>query len=263
MRVETMFIPPSSSGDSLRAILLRKLLLLGLIIIGVTVLLTILLSQIHTASSLLLIFLSDFMLGLISGFSSRLMFRNQKGFLRFFSACAAFLLGEFLLGFFTGWKVGIGPLKVQNSNVDWIGLGQLLLGIGTIVLTLEAWHTQDMEVALPAPKQEFVRAAPHARQRQPTIPRPARQSRRGARPKVQSTSSVAVAVPPKSKRRRIYHRKPQLQFSVEVEHRCPYCLEAVRPNDARGIVECKVCHTLHHADCWAITGTCQVPHLNN
>jgi hypothetical protein len=25
-------------------------------------------------------------------------------------------------------------------------------------------------------------------------------------------------------------------------------------------VECQICHTLHHADCWAITGTCQVPH---
>jgi ribosomal protein L37AE/L43A len=47
------------------------------------------------------------------------------------------------------------------------------------------------------------------------------------------------------------------------EHRCPYCLEPVKRNDPRGVVECDVCHTLHHADCWAITGTCQVPHYNH
>jgi len=57
-------------------------------------------------------------------------------------------------------------------------------------------------------------------------------------------------------------RRPEVQFAPTQEHRCPYCLEIVQPNDPRGIVECKICHTLHHADCWAITGTCQVPHLN-
>jgi len=46
----------------------------------------------------------------------------------------------------------------------------------------------------------------------------------------------------------------------ETEHRCPYCLELVQKKDPRGIVECSICHTLHHADCWAVTGMCQVPH---
>jgi hypothetical protein len=49
---------------------------------------------------------------------------------------------------------------------------------------------------------------------------------------------------------------------VVEEHRCPYCLDAVARTDPRGVKECEVCHTLHHADCWAITGICQVPHLN-
>jgi hypothetical protein len=48
----------------------------------------------------------------------------------------------------------------------------------------------------------------------------------------------------------------------EEEHRCPFCLELVEPDDPRGIVECQVCHTQHHADCWAITGACQVPHYH-
>ena len=47
----------------------------------------------------------------------------------------------------------------------------------------------------------------------------------------------------------------------ETEHRCPYCLEVVVRNDPRGVTVCPICHTRHHADCWAVTGMCQVPHL--
>ena len=48
----------------------------------------------------------------------------------------------------------------------------------------------------------------------------------------------------------------------EEEHRCPYCLELVTKNDPRGITVCPICHTQHHADCWALTGVCQVPHYH-
>jgi hypothetical protein len=47
-----------------------------------------------------------------------------------------------------------------------------------------------------------------------------------------------------------------------VEDRCPYCLDIVKRNDPRGVKVCEVCGTPHHADCWSITGKCQVPHLN-
>lgn len=46
------------------------------------------------------------------------------------------------------------------------------------------------------------------------------------------------------------------------EHRCPYCLEIVEPRDPRGVEICPICRTHHHADCWAVTGTCQVPHFH-
>jgi hypothetical protein len=46
------------------------------------------------------------------------------------------------------------------------------------------------------------------------------------------------------------------------EHRCPYCLEEVASNDPRGVKICPICHTHHHADCWAVTGACQVPHYH-
>ena len=60
----------------------------------------------------------------------------------------------------------------------------------------------------------------------------------------------------------ILRAKPHVRLAAHEEHRCPYCLEEVQPRDPRGSIECPVCHTFHHKDCWDITGTCQVPHLN-
>jgi hypothetical protein len=62
------------------------------------------------------------------------------------------------------------------------------------------------------------------------------------------------------------HVKPNRRRAFRVrlvgdeERRCPYCLEEVRKKDPRGVKICPICHTYHHADCWAVTGTCQVPH---
>jgi ribosomal protein L37AE/L43A len=58
-----------------------------------------------------------------------------------------------------------------------------------------------------------------------------------------------------------FQRKSKVRLSLIEKHLCPYCLEPVVQNDPRGIVECEICHTLHHADCWAIAGSCQVPHF--
>ena len=77
---------------------------------------------------------------------------------------------------------------------------------------------------------------------------------------------------PRSKRRRLLRPKsgkPALanrgdgpRVMSVVEDRCPYCLDVIKRNDPRGIHTCDVCGTPHHADCWSITGKCQVPHLN-
>ncbi len=65
-----------------------------------------------------------------------------------------------------------------------------------------------------------------------------------------------------SRRRGVLRHRPDVRLATVEKHRCPYCLEDIKQNDRRGTVECPVCHTLHHKDCWDITGTCQVPHLN-
>lgn len=54
--------------------------------------------------------------------------------------------------------------------------------------------------------------------------------------------------------------RPKISLVGAEEHRCPYCLEEVDPNDPAGVVVCQVCHSYHHKSCWDITGTCQVPH---
>jgi hypothetical protein len=57
--------------------------------------------------------------------------------------------------------------------------------------------------------------------------------------------------------------RSQIHLSGEVEHRCPYCLEVVEKNDRRGVKVCPICQTRHHADCWGVTGVCQVPHQHD
>jgi hypothetical protein len=64
----------------------------------------------------------------------------------------------------------------------------------------------------------------------------------------------------RSTRRVTLTRPSQVKLVGKAENRCPYCLEVVEPDDPRGVKICPICHTYHHADCWAVTGTCQVPH---
>jgi hypothetical protein len=58
-------------------------------------------------------------------------------------------------------------------------------------------------------------------------------------------------------------RTRDVKLLGETEHRCPYCLELVKKNDARGVVICPECKTWHHKDCWDITGSCQVAHRHD
>ncbi len=62
--------------------------------------------------------------------------------------------------------------------------------------------------------------------------------------------------------RRGGHPRNGLRLISTVEDRCPYCFDVIKENDPRGVMVCEVCGTPHHADCWAVTHKCQVPHLN-
>lgn len=74
-------------------------------------------------------------------------------------------------------------------------------------------------------------------------------------------SPRAVSIPKKARKKgRLFGRK-NVQLGKTITSVCPYCLEEVTRNDPRGRVVCEICGTPHHADCWAITGKCEVPHL--
>jgi hypothetical protein len=255
MRVEAMStsIPPPT--EPLRSSLLRKLFLLALVVCALALGLRLLTGHIHTASLSLQIILSNAVCGLVSGTAARLVFRRQIRLLQFAAGIATLLGGQILLGLLTGWQIGVGPLEAGRPSVDWAGLGQLLLGSGTTLLALQAWR-REVVPPLPATKQP--------RAESPVVPstRTAKRVRRRTSHAEPIAAAASAPVAPRPKRKRGLRRTAQVQLSEEVEHRCPYCLELVEPDDPRGTVECKVCHTLHHADCWSITGACQVPHYN-
>jgi hypothetical protein len=63
--------------------------------------------------------------------------------------------------------------------------------------------------------------------------------------------------------RRSKGRRLPIRLVGKEEHRCPYCLALVDPQDPDGVVVCSTCHSYHHKSCWDVTGTCQVPHLHS
>jgi hypothetical protein len=263
LQSNTMSNPVPPSQEPVSIILVRKLVLLILLMVVAALGLLFLLRNARVYSPLLSHILSDAAIGLIAGFSSRWILRKQTTFLRITATLAFLVCALELLGWFTGWQIGLSPLQIGRSNVDWLSLGQLLLGTGVSILALYAW-TFPVLVIEPAPHREVVQSLPRGLRQPAKRPRrsvttPAIGSRRAGRT-VRTAPVASPELSVKPRRRRITQRKPQLQLSTEEERRCPYCLEPIIQDDPRGTVECKICHTLHHGDCWAITGACQVPH---
>jgi hypothetical protein len=256
MHVEAMSTPPSSPAEPVRSSLVRRIFFLTVVICALAIGLSVFTGRIQTASLSLQVILADAVCGLVAGLSSRWVFHRRTRLLQFTAGVAGLLGCQLMLGLLTRGQIGVGPLVIGRRTVDWNGLGQLFLGSGITLLALQAWHREAPPSAPPPQERQAKRRSARkkpVRRRTQGVPR---QPKLGELP-----ASAPVATAPK--RRRVLRRKAHVQLSGEVEHRCPYCLELVEPDDPRGIVECKVCHTLHHADCWAITGACQVPHYNS
>lgn len=248
LRLEPMSTAPASPTDPPRAELLRNMLLFGLLVFVVALGLPFLLRMARTGPTSWLVVLNGAALGLACGFSARWALDRHTPLLRLAAALAALAGGMAFQGWLTGWQVGIGPLEFWPGRVDWAGLGQFSLGMGAALLALYAWQAPAL------PHRPAVAPGPAA-------PSPPPRPRREKRPR--GATRTRVPPPPEpAKRPARRKRRSRLQLSAREEHRCPYCLEPVQPGDPRGAVECRVCHTLHHADCWAITGACQVPHYN-
>lgn len=149
-------------------------------------------------------------------------------------------------GIFPRWLlIGLRPLAglfyglVRGPLGTLRGLVHLVTGIPRQALSSVTRVAQPLtsQTALPPATNGSVPAAPRARHRL-------------LRRKAKTRSAVAA------------NNHNSARIVAHVEDRCPYCLDLIKPNDPRGVRVCEVCRTPHHADCWAVAGKCQVPHLN-
>jgi hypothetical protein len=233
-------------------------------------------------------------LGLLMGLIGRRSLRHRPRLVRWAVAVGGLTVGLLVAGIVSGEKVGLGPLLPAASSFRWTELAQLALGGFTAWLAVRAFSRPSVAAA---PDGGLESASEPARPNwafsyHPTIydTQPIR-SRRGARPRAvanaarrPSPSTPAVAPRPPHPLQQGYRRlraglarasswRPALglrlargrpspiRFTGTGEDRCPYCLDIVAEHDRRGVTTCPVCHTRHHAECWAVTGTCQMPHL--
>lgn len=218
-------------------------------------------------------------LAVLAGFGSRWMLNRRSLFIRLISAMAAYIIAIFVLGAGSGWKYGIGPLKFGSDRVDAEGLIQLGIGLYFFLLIAFAWRkprrVEDQPLPVPSVEMEI----PSREVSQPGNtgtrasildlfkPKSKRTVKVGRRRSAGATNgnkpAAGAATPAKPRRSNPFRRKAKVRLAIVESHRCPYCLEPVSRVDPRGVVECDVCHTLHHKDCWDVTGVCQVPHLNS
>lgn len=212
-------------------------------------------------------------LGLVTGFFSRWSLLKRGHLVRWLVAIVGLCAGLVFLGWLSAGLLGIDLFNRTRDLPDWNGLSQILLGVVSSWLAIRAWGERSIPQwgalnrvrlsVLSLRSLIHTRLHPRAVVDAPTA----------------STPSVVMPVSPRAVEQRSTARTPvrqretklrvrqksrrarsSVQLSETVEHSCPFCLGTVDPNDVKGFKECPICHTLHHFDCWAVTGTCQVPH---
>jgi len=288
MSIRTATMSNSYSPVTRRPGFFRKLFFALLFVIGITGFMALFSVSQKNLSSFWMMVFAILSIGMASGSASRIAFYQWPGFIRYFALSLTLPMGLFTLGALTNWQMGIGPLNPWAKGL--IPRDELMqLGGGFLVafISLNAWWKPPSKMKDAAEVQRSPRhrePTPRSVAVQPSQPRAhahnqgslASQPKNYSRPKFLKAGkarSLTTPVvdelfpshaerPARSKQKRLFNRKPNLQISIYEEHRCPYCLDEVKRNDPRGVKKCEVCNTLHHADCWAITGMCQVPHLN-
>lgn len=282
---------------------MRKLTILILLVVNVALGLALWFRLARNLPLLLPTFFADACIGLVAGYGSRIVYRNWNVAAQYVTAILAMLIGMILIGSLTKSVLGIGPLRfgrdastqirglsfdstlstqLRDLNLDPLTMfdfskmeasdaAHLAVSLLLTLLSLQAWRQSSRQVIEVEPRNIGVSISP-VESREPRVhqpvtwfrsPAPSAPPRPRIRTKNRSRTEVRKAAKASSPRKSRSRRRPNIQLAVVEEHRCPYCLDPVNRNDARGVQECDVCHTLHHADCWAITGFCQVPHLNS
>jgi hypothetical protein len=264
--------------------LLRKLVIVLLLVISTSLWLYILFREKSLSySTSVQEIAAGVVVAIVAGLGGQLVFSKRDGFIRFVVSMAADVAGIYFLGFLSHGKYGISKFGWIPKAIDYDGLN--LIGIGFIlILFIRLLFRRTKIIVIPEPRQDFSPTiepeSPSPVQIEPSssisISNPDRPriswSRfftPGSLSRVRSNGrhtgmiQPVKAAPVIAPKRRRKNKKARVQLALVEEHRCPYCLETVSRSDPHEVVECKICHTLHHKDCWDVTGSCQVPHLNN
>ena len=255
--------------------LMRRLVLLVLLTSAYALGLVILRIKVAWFPLILFSYFADCTVAVVSGFGVRLLLSKRNWFIRSMIASVLPIVGLAILGYFSDLKIGIDVLAISGGYISWDDLIHLVLGISASWAALWAWYRPVARDEEPSPYDEPVHPVVIPEPRQNRLPRSwslqprlrigtgaGTHSGNGSRPSVRSRLRLVTRQPARPNRRSSLAHRPHVQLALVEEHRCPYCLETVSRNDPGGVKECEVCHSLHHADCWAITGMCQVPHLN-
>ena len=277
MALRTAVMNPADISPQIRKPrhLFRKLVLLSLLTAAYALSLVLLSNKVSWFPLILFHYFAVCTVSVAAGFGSRLILSRQHWFIRSIAAAIMPLIGLSVLGYFSDWKLGIDVISLGSGYVSWPDLIQMVLGITASWAALWAWYrpaSREAENSTSVEPVHQVVVSQSPRARVPRIwtlqPRlrigsgTSAQPENGSRPRVRGRTKFVTKQPTRPKHGSSLLNRAHVQLAVVEDHRCPYCLEPVSRNDPGGVVECEVCHTLHHADCWAITGMCQVPHLN-
>jgi hypothetical protein len=214
-------------------------------------------------------------IGLMAGFATRIILRKWHIIWRILIPFIAIGLGIFLLD-----KIFPGnyELVFLNTRTPWsepVGIDLLQIGLGYLMGLLALFIGIRRKSS-----QRIVKSQPRLKTKTKSRPKlkggqkPIQFKTKYIERKKKITKKIAKKPIlswslPLRKTTRLITTKPRrfrrkdVKLLGETEHRCPYCLELVEKNDARGVVICPECKTWHHKDCWDITGSCQVAHRHD
>jgi hypothetical protein len=281
VRVATMSPMDNSSPAGKPQHLSRKLVLLLLLTSAYALGLVLLFRKRPDFPLILFSYFADCTLAVVAGLGARLVLSKRGWFIRSFAAMVMAIAGQVILGYFTQWKIGLDVPQFLLGYMSWVDLSHLTLGLLAALSAVWAWRRSRPNPELGdfsapvvvTPLRSNADPSAQSRIRLPqswslhlgsmTRPREGAHSGNGNHSSAHSRLKLITGQAVRPKPRRSSRQKLHVQLALVEEHRCPYCLEPVSRSDPRGVKECEVCHALHHADCWAITGTCQVPHLNS
>ena len=231
------------------------------------------------------------LVGLLAGFSARRFLTGHTRFLQLLATLISTALSLASLHILSAGFIGIDLFFRSTSNPDWQGLIQYGVAALGSLLVINAFRTRpavDEITTIPQLKKESKNwlpklAFPKIKKSGSKVSRitSTKNERVTAKKSVKKKSAdtlaiqkltakpkkLAVVAPSPSKTRQPTKKakknaKPEIKFVGKEEHICPYCLDPVLDHDPRGVKICPICKTRHHADCWGITGACQIPHSN-